>query len=114
KINPPEPFVVIKGSLNTDGPVLFRYFNQEEIKVSVLRLANLGQTDDQDDSDEENINQLFLIVVITKGGEGLALQFLCDLYPDAMGIQSISLKDTKDISNRTIFLPKGYQGPDFR
>ncbi|GLJ30822.1 hypothetical protein SUGI_0612070 [Cryptomeria japonica] len=114
KINPPKPFAVIKGSLDSSGPVLSRNYNQEEIKITVSRLADLGETDNGDDSNEENINQLFLIVVIAKGDKGPALQFLCDLYPDAMGIQSVSLTERENLSIRTMFLPKGYQGPDFR
>ena len=53
-------------------------------------------------------------VVILKGDEGPTLQFICDLYPDAIGIQSVSLKDRKDISKRTLILPKGYEGPSFQ
>eukprot|EP01018_Ginkgo_biloba_P002993 Gb_20215 [translate_table: standard] len=114
KIGPPRPFVVIKGALDTNGPVLSRTYNQEDIKISVLRLANIGESGEPEEFDDENINQLFLTVVITKGDNGHALQFLCDLYPDAMGIQSVSLKDVKDISNQTMDLPKGYQGPCFQ
>lgn len=114
KIGPPKPFVVIKGALDTDGPVLSRTFNHEEIKVSVLRLAVFGQNGEVDDSDEENFSQLFLSVAILKGDEGPALQFICDLYPDAMGIQSVALKDRKDISKRTLILPEGYEGPSFQ
>lgn len=114
KIGPPQPFVVIKGALDTDGPVLSRTFNREEIKVSVLRLSVVGQNGEVDDSDDENYNQLFLSVAILKGDEGPALQFICDLYPDAMGVQSVALKDRKDISKKTLILPTGYEGPSFQ
>ena len=80
-----------------EGPVLSRTINQEEIKVSVLRLSVLEKNGEMDESNE-----------------GPTLQFICDLYPDAIGIQSVSLKDRKDISKRTLILPKGYEGPSFQ
>lgn len=114
KIGPPKPFIVIKGALDTDAPVLSRTFNNEEIKISVLRLSVFGPNGEVDDSDEENFNQLFLSVAILKGDEGPALQFICDLYPDAMGIQSVAIKDRKDISKQTLIIPQGYEGPSFQ
>ena len=42
-----------------EGPVLSRTFNQEEIKVSVLRLSVLGQNGEMDESDEDNYDQFF-------------------------------------------------------
>ncbi|BBN68452.1 Mitochondrial glycoprotein family protein [Prunus dulcis] len=57
KINPPSPFTVVQGSLDGNGPALKRTFGDEEITISVMRLANIvpgdgGEDDGADDGDE--------------------------------------------------------------
>ncbi|PQM42383.1 mitochondrial acidic protein MAM33 [Prunus yedoensis var. nudiflora] len=71
KINPPSPFTVVQGSLDGNGPALKRTFGDEEITISVMRLANIvpgdgGEDDGADDGDD--INQLFLHVDVSKPG----------------------------------------------
>ncbi|XP_037495990.1 uncharacterized protein LOC105640816 [Jatropha curcas] len=87
KVSPPSAFTVLKGALDGNGPVLTRTFGNEKINISVMRLANIipgsGGEDDDDD-----INQLFLHVDVSKPGQEKSLQFLCGLYPDALGIHS--------------------------
>lgn len=91
KMNPPAPFEIAKGALENRYPgttaVLRRTYNDgnEYIDVSVMRLANfISETDE-----EEEINQLFLNVDVTKKGCNDAAHFLCALYPDAIGIHSV-------------------------
>ncbi|PKA62135.1 Uncharacterized protein AXF42_Ash015019 [Apostasia shenzhenica] len=94
KVNPPPPYTIIKGALDRDGPALRREYKGEEITISVMRLANIipeGAEDDGDDGDEA-INQLFLHVDVSKPGREDSLHFLCGLYPDAVGIHSVSLR----------------------
>ncbi|XP_058105701.1 uncharacterized protein At2g39795, mitochondrial [Magnolia sinica] len=114
KVNPPSPFSVVKGALDNDGPVLRRSYGDEEITISVMRLASIipGGGDDEDD---DGINQLFLHVDISKPGRKERLHFLCGLYPDAMGIHSISMRPTlKNSSSQFVRVPSTYQGPAFQ
>lgn len=98
-MNPPAPYSIIKGALDSDGPVLRREYKGEEIKISVMRLANImpaGAEEDDADGDD-SISQLFLHVNVSKPGRKEGLQFLCGLYPDAVGIHSVCLRP-KDAS----------------
>lgn len=101
----------MKGALDGNGPVLNRTYGNEEINISVMRLANIipggGGEDDEDD-----INQLFLHVDVSKPGQEKSLHFLCGLYPDALGIHSVSLR-TKIDDSRLLEDPYGYNGPHF-
>ncbi|CAA6658445.1 unnamed protein product [Spirodela intermedia] len=95
KVNPPVPFKILSGALEKQqGPVLHRNYQDEEITVSVMRLANIlpsGAGEDDEDADD-GINQLFLHVDVSKPGQEEALHFLCGLYPDAIGIHSVCLR----------------------
>jgi hypothetical protein len=41
---------------------------------------------------DDSINQLLLHVEVSKDGREESLHFLCGLYPDAIGIHSVSLR----------------------
>ncbi|WOG85384.1 hypothetical protein DCAR_0104572 [Daucus carota subsp. sativus] len=90
KVNPPSPFTVVKGSLENYGPVLTRTYGNEEINLSVMRLTNIIPAGEDDE--EDGMNQLFLHVDVSKPGQSKSLLFLCGLYPDAVGIHSISMR----------------------
>ncbi|CAO2166556.1 unnamed protein product [Urochloa humidicola] len=103
KTSPPKPFTIVKGALDqASGPVLRREYGDagEEISISVGRLANILPPDADSDSDSAggdaglsaSISQLLLHVDISKPGTGKSLQFLCGLYPDAIGIHSVCLR----------------------
>eukprot|EP00252_Welwitschia_mirabilis_P015920 TRINITY_DN3531_c0_g1_i1.p1 TRINITY_DN3531_c0_g1~~TRINITY_DN3531_c0_g1_i1.p1 ORF type:complete len:234 (-),score=37.68 TRINITY_DN3531_c0_g1_i1:243-944(-) len=111
KISPPRPFTLIKGALDNNGPVLSRSYNDEDIKVSVMYLPESSKSQNNDASGD-SLDELFLMVIITKGNKGRALQFLCDLYPDALSIVSISLRDISGISDQDMLFPSGYE-PNF-
>lgn len=112
KVSPPSPFTVLKGALDHGGPVLRRTHGNEEISISVMRLANIiagGIADEE----EDGINQLFLHVDISKPGQKESLHFLCGLYPDALGIHSVSLR-SKTESSGFLAVPTNYGGPVFQ
>ncbi|XP_039139560.1 uncharacterized protein At2g39795, mitochondrial [Dioscorea cayenensis subsp. rotundata] len=90
KVNPPSPFTIVKGGLDRDGPVLRGAYKDEEISITVMRLANIVPADADDD--ENSINQLFLHVDVSKPSRADSLHFLCGLYPDALGIHSVCLR----------------------
>jgi hypothetical protein len=102
KMSPPKPFTIVKGALDEpSGAVLRREYGEagEEISISVARLANILPSEAEADSDSDgavgmslSIGQLFLHVDISKPGSGKSLQFLCGLYPDAVGIHSVCLR----------------------
>ncbi|XP_059665859.1 uncharacterized protein LOC132311779 [Cornus florida] len=108
KVSPPSPFTVLKGSLDGSGPALTRTYGDEEINISVMRLANIIPGGGDDDGDD--INQLFLHVDVSKPGQTDSLHFLCGLYPDALGIHSVSLRP-KSQSSGSLEVPKKYIGP---
>ncbi|KAG8496688.1 hypothetical protein CXB51_007933 [Gossypium anomalum] len=112
KVSPPSPFTIIKGALDSNGPVLKRTYGKEEISIFVMRLANIirGEGDDPED---DGINQLFLHVDVSKPGQEDSLQFLCGLYPDALGIHSVSMRP-KDESSLDVVAPSKYNGPVFQ
>ncbi|KAH1032995.1 hypothetical protein J1N35_045169 [Gossypium stocksii] len=68
KVNPPSPFTIIKGAIDSNGPVLKRTYGKEEISIFVMQLANIirGEGDDPGD---DGINQLFLHVDVSKPGQ---------------------------------------------
>nr|POE73854.1 hypothetical protein CFP56_26832 [Quercus suber] len=80
KVSPPASFTILVGALDGNGPVLKRTFNDnEEINISVMRLANIipaGNGNDNDD-DDDSINRLFLHVNVSKPGQQDSLHFLC-------------------------------------
>ncbi|XP_010247836.1 PREDICTED: mitochondrial acidic protein MAM33-like [Nelumbo nucifera] len=111
KVNPPAPFTILKGALDSDGPVLRRTYGDEEISISVMRLANI--IPGGGDEDEDGINQLFLHVHVSKPEREDSIHFLCGLYPDALGIHSVSMRP-KLQSSQLLVVPKKYSGPIFQ
>lgn len=112
KVSPPSPFTVLKGAIDGGGPVLKRSFGDEEISISVMRLATLIPGDGDEDSEDDGMNQLFLHVDISKPGQQECLSFLCGLYPDALGIHSVSIRP-KVNSSGYLEIPTRYNGPVF-
>lgn len=112
-MSPPSPFTVVKGALGSGGPVLQRTYGDEEISLSVMRMVNIlpGVDPSELDSDDE-INQLFLHADISKPGQDFVLHFLCGLYPDALGIHSVSLRH-KNETSELLEVPSKYNGPSF-
>lgn len=112
KISPPSPYVVVKGALDRTGPVLRRTFEDEEISISVMRMLDIIPGGSADDYGNDNVNQLFVHVDISKPGQQESLHFLCGLYPDALGIHSVSLRP-KSESSGFLVVPAKYNGPVF-
>ncbi|PKI76589.1 hypothetical protein CRG98_003048 [Punica granatum] len=114
KVNPPSPFTVVKGSIDNDGPVLTRTYNDEEISIYVTRLATIlpGGVVGEDDGNDDDINQLFLHVSVLKPQHNDSLHFLCGLYPDALGIHSVSMRPKAEASGFVVG-PSKYNGPVF-
>ncbi|XP_074573584.1 mitochondrial acidic protein MAM33-like [Curcuma longa] len=92
KVNPPAAYSIVKGALDRDGPVLRRTFKEEEISISVMRLANILPSGTVDERGDDSISQFFLHVDVSKLGKEKSIQFLCGLYPDAVGIHSVCLR----------------------
>ncbi|KAF6169986.1 hypothetical protein GIB67_034378 [Kingdonia uniflora] len=113
KVDPPSLFSVVKGSLDdaSHGPVLRRSYGDEEISIAVTRLANVGE--DHDDDQGDDINQLFLHVDVSKPGRDDSLQFLCGLYPDAIGIHAVSMRPKVE-GLQCLVDSKKYSGPAFQ
>lgn len=103
---PPEAFSIVKGALDSEGPVLKRKYGEEEISVYVTRL--LSGMDDE----SGGIDQLFVHVDVSKAGQEESLILLCGLYEDALGIHSVSMRP-KDPNTGYIVLPTQYVGPNF-
>ncbi|CAH2042913.1 unnamed protein product [Thlaspi arvense] len=112
KVSPPKPFTIVKGALDGSGPVLKRTYGDEEISLYVMRLANYIPGGGEDDDDDDGINQLFLHVDISKPGQEDSLHFLCGLYPDALGIHSVSMRPKLENSGFLV-VPTKYNGPVF-
>ncbi|EHA8589423.1 putative Mitochondrial glycoprotein [Cocos nucifera] len=112
KVNPPSPYTIVKGALDKDGPVLRRSYKDEEITISVMRLANIMPAGAEGDDGDDSINQLFLHVDVSKPGRKESLHFLCGLYPDAVGIHSVCLRP-KVAASGSASLSK-YQGRAFQ
>ncbi|KAI3984999.1 hypothetical protein MKX01_004767 [Papaver californicum] len=112
KVNPPNSFSVVKGALESTGPVLKRDYGNEEIGISVMRLANIIPGGGGD-YEEDDINQLLLHVVISKPNRKESMHFICGLYPDAIGIHSVSLKP-KTQASQFLAASDKYVGPTFQ
>ncbi|KAL7147043.1 hypothetical protein ABFS83_06G081600 [Erythranthe nasuta] len=112
KISPPSPYTVVKGALDIGGPVLKGTFGDEEISISVMRMVDILPGGSEDDYDEDSVNQLFVHVDIYKPNLQESLHFLCGLYPDALGIHSVSLRP-KSESSESLDFPTKYNGPVF-
>ncbi|CAK7325163.1 unnamed protein product [Dovyalis caffra] len=112
KVSPPSAFSIIKGALDGNGPVLTRTYGNEEIKLSVMRMAYIIPSGEEDGENDEDMNQLFLHVNVSKPGQDKCLHFLCGLYPDALGIHSVSLRSKLD-SAEFIEETTAYNGPHF-
>ncbi|KAJ0557427.1 putative mitochondrial glycoprotein superfamily [Helianthus annuus] len=54
----------------------------------------------------------FLHVDVSKPGQDYVLHFLCGLYPDAVGIHSVSLRHKLETSG-LFKVPSKYNGPSF-
>lgn len=102
----------MKGAIDGGGPVLKRSYADEEINISVMRLPTIIPGDDQEDNDNDSMNQLFLHVGISKPGQPECLSFLCGLYPDALGIHSVSMLPKSGSSGYHVN-PTRYNGPVF-
>ncbi|XP_027111231.1 uncharacterized protein [Coffea arabica] len=116
KVSPPSPFTVVKGSIDSGGAVLKRSYGEEEIGISVMRLANIIPGGGEDDDEEDDgMNQLFVHVEISKPGQHDSLHFLCGLYPDALGIHSVSMRSKMESSEAAALpvLLRRYNGPTF-
>ncbi|KAK6250064.1 hypothetical protein QUC31_007539 [Theobroma cacao] len=111
KVSPPSPFTIIKGALDSNGPVLKRTYGKEEISIYVMRLANIIHGEGDDPEEEDGINQLFLHVDVSKPGQEDSLHFLCGLYPDALGIHSVSMRPKLETSEDVV--QSTYNGPVF-
>ncbi|KAL6952346.1 hypothetical protein U1Q18_014926 [Sarracenia purpurea var. burkii] len=112
KVSPPSPFTIMKGAVDGNGPVLKRTYGDEEISLYVMRLANIIPGGGDDDGDD-GINQLFLHVDISKPGHKDSLHFLCGLYPDALGIHSVSMRPKLEASGFLV-VPTKYNGPVYQ
>ncbi|CAN0900578.1 Uncharacterized protein At2g39795, mitochondrial [Linum grandiflorum] len=113
KVSPPPGFTVLKGALDgNDGPVLTKTYGNEEIKISVMRLSNIIPGGEGGGDDEDDINQLFLHLQVSKPDQNKSLHFLCGLYPDALGIHSVSLRPKLEASG-FFEAPSSYNGPVF-
>ena len=116
KVSPPSPFTVVKGSIDSGGAILKRSYGEEEIGISVMRLANIIPGGGEDDDEEDDgMNQLFVHVEISKPGQHDSLHFLCGLYPDALGIHSVSMRSKMESSEAAALpvLLSRYNGPTF-
>ncbi|KAG6506104.1 uncharacterized protein LOC121979547 [Zingiber officinale] len=114
KVNPPAGYSIVKSALDRDGPVLRRTCKEEEISISVMRLANILPSGAADDKGDNSIS-LFLHVDVSKPGQEKSIQFLCGLYPDAVGIHSVSLRPkVAGTSNMTKFEGRVFQELDLK
>lgn len=110
KASPPSPFTIVKGALDSNGPVLKRsYGEDEEVSIYVMRLSS-------GDDEEGAIDQLFIHVDVSKPKQNESLIFLCGLYEDAIGIHSVSMRPKLPHSDGTggyLLIPTQYTGPVF-
>ncbi|CAI8586882.1 unnamed protein product [Vicia faba] len=107
KVSPPSSFTIVKGALDSEGPVLTRNHGDEEISIYVMRLANV------DDEQSGDMDQLFVHVDVSKPEQKESLNFLCALYEDALGIHSVSMRPKLQQSDGYILAPTEYAGPVF-
>ncbi|CAN8229679.1 unnamed protein product [Cochlearia groenlandica] len=113
KVSPPSPFEIVKGSIEGTGAILKKSLGNEEISLYAMRLSHGGEDEEgEEDGGGGGINQLFLHVAVSKQSQADSLHFLCDLYPDALGIHSVSMRpklESLEISDD----PSQYTGPSF-
>ncbi|CAJ1971409.1 unnamed protein product [Sphenostylis stenocarpa] len=105
KVSPPSPFTIVKGALDSHGPVLKRSYGEEEVSVYVMRLS-------APEDDDSAIDQLFIHVDVSKPSQKESLIFLCGLYEDALGIHSVSMRPKLQDSGY-LLIPSQYTGPVF-
>ncbi|WVY89296.1 hypothetical protein V8G54_034810 [Vigna mungo] len=105
KVSPPSPFTIVKGALDSQGPVLKRNYGEEEVTVYVMRLL---APEDEDSATD----QLFIHVDVFKPSQKESLIFLCGLYEDALGIHSVSMRPKLEDSGY-VLIPSQYTGPVF-
>lgn len=105
KVSPPSPFTIVKGALDSHGPVLKRNYGEEEVTVYVMRLS---APEDEDSATD----QLFIHVDVFKPSQKESLIFLCGLYEDALGIHSVSMRPKLEDSGY-VLIPSQYSGPVF-
>ncbi|XP_020208410.1 uncharacterized protein LOC109793355 [Cajanus cajan] len=105
KVSPPSPFTIVKGALDSHGPVLRRSYGDEEVSIYVMRLS-------APDDDDSAIDQLFIHVDVSKPSQNESLIFLCGLYEDALGIHSVSMRPKVQESGY-LLIPSQYTGPVF-
>lgn len=107
-MSPPSPFTIVKGALDSEGPVLKRSYNDEEVSIYVMRLSSV------DDDQEGAVDQLFIHVDVSKPEQNESLIFLCGLYEDALGIHSVSMRPKlQDSVSGYLLIPTQYTGPVF-
>ncbi|KAI4306106.1 hypothetical protein L6164_029414 [Bauhinia variegata] len=106
KVSPPAPFTIVKGAIDSNGPVLKRDYGDEEISIYVMRMVNAY------DDEDGTTDQLFLHVDVSKPGQEESLNFLCGLYEDALGIHSVSMRPKLENSGYLV-VPSQYTGPVF-
>ncbi|XP_027333367.1 uncharacterized protein LOC113848167 isoform X2 [Abrus precatorius] len=105
KVSPPSQFTIVKGALDSHGPVLKRSYGDEEVSIYVMRLS-------APEDEEGAIDQLFIHVDVSKPSQNESLIFLCGLYEDALGIHSVSMRPKLKDSGY-ILIPSQYTGPVF-
>ncbi|KAI3458749.1 hypothetical protein Pfo_015412 [Paulownia fortunei] len=96
KISPPSPYIVVKGAHDS----------------GVMRMVDIVPGVSGDDNGDDSINRLFVHVDISKPGLQESLHFLCGLYPDALGIHSVSQRPKAE-SSGFLVVPNKYNGPVF-
>ncbi|XP_057441163.1 mitochondrial acidic protein MAM33 [Lotus japonicus] len=106
RVSPPSPFSIVKGALDSNGPVLKRSYGEEEVIVYVMRLSSA-------DDDDGAVGQLFIHVDVSKPTQNESLIFLCGLYEDALGIHSVSMRPKLTEHSGYIIIPSQYTGPVF-
>ena len=105
KVSPPSPFTIVKGALDSQGPVLKRSYGEEEVSVYVMRLS-------APEEEDSAMDQLFIHVDVSKPSQKESLIFLCGLYEDALGIHSVSMRPKLQDSHY-LLIPSQYSGPVF-
>jgi complement component 1 Q subcomponent-binding protein len=75
-------------------------------------MAYIAPGDGESDGNDEDVNQFFLHVDVSKPGQDKSLHFLCGLYPDALGVHSVSLRPKLDSAD-FLEVTATYSGPQF-
>ncbi|XP_010543266.1 PREDICTED: uncharacterized protein At2g39795, mitochondrial [Tarenaya hassleriana] len=95
---PGERTVLLKGK-----------FEDETIEVEVDNLTPLEDEGGNDDDEEaENRIRVPMVVNVTKGGDGLCLEFGVSAFPDEVVIDTLSVKRPGSEDDQL-----AYEGPDF-